>query len=377
MRLPFGLSVSQDVFQARMDNIIAKVGYGVIGIADDIIVHGRSIAEHDANLIKLMHVAQQEGLVFRREKCAIRQEKVEFFGLLWSRDGMQPDPKKCDEINNRPAPQNLQELQSFLGLVQYLSPFIPNLADKTKLLRQLLKKDVPYEWIAEMQRAFQEGKDAIHNDAYLRYFDPKQPCELEVDASGQGLGAALMQNGMPIAFASKSLTPAETRYANRERELLSVVFALEHFHCHIYGQPVTVISDHKPLESIALKELSKAPPRLQRMLLRIQPYDATITYKQGKELIFADYLSRIRPTQGKEIQLEHTIHTIQISPNQLEKVKCATDADSELVTLREQIVAGWPLKPDIVPKCIRAYYSMKDYMSIEDGVIFYGERMVV
>lgn len=77
-----------------------------------------------------------------------------------------------------------------------------------------------------MQRAFQEIKDAIHNDAYLRYFDPKQPCELEVDASAKGLGAALMQNGMPIAFASKSLTPAETRYANIERELLSVVFAL-------------------------------------------------------------------------------------------------------------------------------------------------------
>ena len=140
---------------------------------------------------------------------------------------------------------------------------------------------------------------------------------------------------------------------------------------------MTVISDHKSLESIALKELSKAPPRLHRMLLRIQPYDATITYKPGKELIFADYLSRIRPTQGKEIQLERTIHTIQISPNQLEKVKCATDADSELITLREQIVAGWPLKTDVVPKCIRAYYSMKDYMSIKDGVIFYGGRMVV
>ncbi len=377
IRLPFGLSVSQDVFQARMDMILGKVGYGAIGIADDIIVHGRNIEEHDANLHKLMQVARQEGLVFRSEKCFVRQEKVEFFGLIWSKEGMQPDPKKCDDIHKRPAPTNLKELQSFLGLVQYLSPFIPNLADKTKLLRQLLKKDTLFEWSAEHEKAFKEIKDAIDTDTRLRYFDPNQPCEIEVDASMQGLGAALIQNGMPIAFASKSLTPAETRYANIEREMLSVVFALEHFHCFVYGQPVLVNSDHKPLESIALKQLNKAPPRLQRMLLRIQPYDATIKYKPGKDLIFADYLSRTYPTKGEAIQLEHTIHTIQISPNQLEKVRLATNSDSDLSLLREQIVAGWPDSPQKVPKCIRTYYNMKDFLSLEDGILFYGERMIV
>ena len=377
LRLPFGLSVSQDIFQCRMDKILGKVGEGVIGIADDVVVYGKDLEEHDRNLHKLLKVAEQEGLVFRAEKCCVRQESINFYGLIWSKDGMQPDPRKCDEINRRPPPTNVQELQSFLGLVQYLSPFVPLLAEKTKILRQLLKKEVPYEWSIDHQRSFEELKQAIHSDTKLRYFDTSSPVTLEVDASQHGLGAALIQNGKPIAFASKSLTPAETRYANIEREMLSVVFALEHFHCFIYGKAVTVLSDHKPLESIHLKQLSQAPPRLQRMLLRIQPYDVTIRYKPGKELIFADYLSRIQPSPGPEVQLEHTIHLIQISQRQLERVKQATDEDCELSVLREQVVNGWPESVKVLPKAIRHYYSIKDFLCVEDGVIYFGERLLV
>ena len=94
-------------------------------------------------------------------------------------------------------------------------------------------------------------------------------------------------------------------------------------------------------------------------------------------MIFADYLSRVCPTKGETIELEHTIHTIQISLNQLVKVKEVTSADPELSTLCEQIVAGWPDCPQIIPKNIRHYHSLKDYLSIEDGILFYGERMMV
>lgn len=254
LRLPFGLSVFQDIFQSRMDNILHRVGEGVIGIADNVVVYGKNVKEHDCNLHKLMKVASEEGLVFRAEKCHIRQKIIGFFGLDWSKDGMHPDPKKCDDIKTRPPPTNVQELQSFLGLVQYLGPFIPHMSDKTKILRQLLKKEIPFEWTADHSKAFEDIKAEMNSDLMLRFFDPKEQVTLEVDASLHGLGAALIQRGRPVAFASKSLTPTETRYANIERELLSVVFALEHFHCSVYGKPVTVISDHKPLESIHLKQ---------------------------------------------------------------------------------------------------------------------------
>ena len=377
LRLPFGLSVSQDIFQKHMDDIIRKSGPGVIGIADDFIVHGENTEEHDKALHRVMKVAKEHGLVFRAEKCHIRQAEIEFFGLQWSKDGMKPHVKKCDDIKRRPPPRNVQELQSFLGLIQYLSPFIPHLSDLTRTLRQLCKKDIDWEWSAECQHAFNSLQEAIDKDMQLRYFDPTQPVEIEVDSSTVGLGAALIQQGKPIAFASKALTPAESRYANIERELLAVVFGLEKFHVYVYGQPLVVYSDHKPLESIQFKQLSKAPPRLQRMLLRIQPYDINLRYRPGKDMVYADYLSRVSPSPGQEIVLEQAIHTIQISTNQLDKIRNATNADADLCALREQCIIGWPDHAKSVPKLIRNYWSMKDFISIEDGILFAGNRIIM
>ena len=377
LRLPFGLSVSQDIFQKHMDDIIQKAGPGVIGIADDLVVFGQSVKEHDEALNRLMHVAKQYGLVFRSEKCKTHQTSISFYGLLWSKDGMQPDPRKCDEIHNRPAPHNVQELQSFLGLVQYLAPFVPQISEKTHILRQLCRKGVEWDWTAECEKAFVKLKNEFSADLQLRYFNPSQPVEIEVDASTKGLGAALIQNHKPIAFVSKALSGAETRYANIERELLAVVFGLERFHTYVYGKPVTILSDHKPLESIHLRQLSHCPPRLQRMLLRIQPYEATIRYRPGKEMVYADYLSRVTPTPGPEIPLEMTIHTIQISDNQLDKLRNAVKNDSELSALQEQIVIGWPDSVQSVVKCLRKYWSIRDYLCVENGIVYMGNRLVI
>ena len=325
----------------------------------------------------MMQVALDEGLVFRAEKCHIRQKSVNFFGLIWSSQGMHPDEKKCDNIASKPSPTNVAELQSFLGLIQYMSPFIPNLASRTQLLRQLLKKETPWKWNAEHEKAFCELKQSIKKDMLLRFFDPSMPAEIEVDASLQGLGAALVQDGHPVAFASKSLTSAETRYANIERELPAIVFGLEHFHCFIYGKPVTVFSDHKPLEAIVKKQLNKSPPRQQRMLLRIQPYDATVVYKKGTDLAYADYLSRVKPTEGQVIDLEATIHSIQVSSRQMQSVKEATLKDPQLTALKEQVVGGWPENISKTPKSIHRYWSLKDYISVEDGDLFLNERMII
>ena len=324
-----------------------------------------------------MRTIRKFGLILRTDKCKIKQSAVSFFGLVWSKDGVKPDPAKCDEIQNRPAPSNVAELQSFLGLMQYMSQFVPHLSNKTSILRQLCKKGVDWSWSVEHQAAFNELKGLISAELELRHFDPSLPAEMEVDASMKGLGAALIQQGKPVAFASKALTPVESRYANIEREMLAVVFGLEKFHTYIYGKPVSICSDHKPLESIKLKQLSKAPPRLQRMLLRIQPYEIKLHYKPGKEMVYADYLSRVSPSAGPEIEIDKTIHVIQISPGQLEKVKQASKLDGEISALIEQVRIGWPDNPKLVPKLIRNYWTMRDFLSIEDGVVFYGTRLVV
>ena len=376
-RLPFGLCVSQDIFQKYMDDILRKAGNGVIGIADDVVVHGKTVIEHNKALRNLMNAAKEYGLVFRSEKCDILKDSIEFYGLVWSREGMKPDAKKCDDIRSRPAPQNRSELQSFLGLIQYLSAFIPHLSAKTCTLRQLLKQNTEWCWESEHQQAFKSLQEAISEDMKLRYFDPNKPAEIEVDASLLGLGAALVQEGKPVAFASKALTPAESNYANIEREMLAVVYGLEKFHTFVFGKPLVVFSDHKPLEQIMLKPLSMTPPRLQRMLLRTQPYDVVLKYRPGKEMVYADYLSRIRPSPGEAVRLEQAIHMVQISASQLDKVRLSSENDAEMTVLRDQIVSGWPSQAKSVPRIIRPYFSMRDYLSIENGVLYAGPRMII
>ncbi|KAI8490470.1 hypothetical protein Bbelb_317380 [Branchiostoma belcheri] len=174
-------------------------------------------------------------------------------------------------------PQDKKELRSFLGLIQYMGAFIPKLADCTANIRELLKEDVEYKWCGSHTRDFNTLKQLISNATTLQYYDRNKTVTLQVDASMKGVGAALLQEGQPIAFASKSLTEAGSRYANIERELLAVVYGCEKFKTYLYGRDFKIESDHKPLEQIDKKNLTKAPTRLQRLLLRLQDYNYTIT----------------------------------------------------------------------------------------------------
>ena len=223
------------------------------------------------------------GLKLNPDECFVKQEKIKFYGVICGQDGVQPDPGKVSALKQMSSPTNRQELQTFLGLANYMGPFIPNLSTLTAPLRELLKEDNHFKWYAAHQESFNKIKDSISNEITLTYFDPMKETILQVDASMKSLGASLTQDRKPVAFASKALTDVEARYANIERELLAVVYGYEKFHTYLYGRSFTIHTDHKPLESIHLKHLTAAPPRLQRMLLRLQPYDLTIRYQPGKD----------------------------------------------------------------------------------------------
>jgi hypothetical protein len=159
-----------------------------------------------------------------------------------------------------------------------------------------------------------------------------------VDASSKGLGAVLLQENKPIAFASKALTPAESRYANIERELLAVIYGCEKFHTYLYGRQFVVESDYRPLEQIQKKNLDMAPPRLQRMLLRLQPYDRIIKYKPGKEMVIADTLSRLSARERDEIPGMQVKNLVEFSPVELQQIKEETAKDGTLQILSEQVM---------------------------------------
>ena len=376
LRMPFGLVMSQDVFQQKMDQFLERCP-GTVGIADDIVVFGRTEKEHDNNLHNLMTKAQDYGLVLNSEKCAIKTPGIEFFGMVYTKNGVNPDPKKVEDIKGLDPPRSKRELQEFLGMVTYMSPFIPDLSENTADLRALLKTDVDYMWTSLHDKAFNRVKSLICKETTLTYFDQEKETTIHVDASGRGLGAVLTQNGKPIAFASKSLTETEQRYANIERELLAVVFGCERFHTYVYGKHFTVESDHKPLEMIQHKALTAAPPRLQRMLLRLQPYDATVKYRPGREMVVPDGLSRGSSKNKDHIELDMQLNIVQITERRLNNIRQETAKDHILCELKEVIVHGWPDRVKELPNQLRPYWSFRDELAVEDGLILKGERVVI
>ena len=226
--------------------------------------------------------------------------------------------------------------------------------------------------------AFVTIKSLICNSTTLAYFDTGKDSVLQVDSSQKGLGAVLMQDSQPIAFASKSLTDTEARYANIERELPAVVYALERFHTYLYGTPFVVHSDHTPLEMIQLKNLHAAPPRLERMLLRLQNYDVAIRYRPGKTLLLADGLSRlIQDRPDPPIQLDVRVNLVQFSSERVKQLREETARDPVLAPLRDILVSGWPDTERKLPKLLKPYWSYRDELSIDDGVILKGSEQVL
>lgn len=183
-------------------------------------------------------------------------------------------------------------------------------------------------------------KKTIADAPVLKYYCPEEDLVVQCDASDTGLGAALMQKGKPIAYASRALTQTERGYAQIEKEFLAMVFSVEKFHQYTYGRKVTVQSDHKPLESIVWKPLLSAPKRLQRMMLRIQKYDLTVVYVPGKDMLLADTLSRAYlpeyPSLSSveaEIEMVNMVQHLPISGDSQSQIRTATKDDKTLHTV--------------------------------------------
>ena len=172
------------------------------------------------------------------------------------------------------------------------APNISTPAEVTSNLRVLLKKDVAWNWSHEHDRSLKNLKQLLTSAPVLKYFDVNKPVEIQTDASRNGLGSCLLQEGHPIAYTSRTLTSAEQNYAQIEKELSAIVFACNKFFQYVYFRKTRVQTDHKPLEAIVNKPLWKASPRLQRMLLKLQKYTLDVTYVPEKEMFVADMLSR-------------------------------------------------------------------------------------
>lgn len=283
LRLPFGLSIAPEIFQKYSESAFGDIP-GVVVYCDDLLICGENEREHDDILNKVFQRAKEHNVRFNSDKFQYKLKEVKYFGHIFSENGMKIDPERVNAIVNMKTPKNKKELQIFLGMVNYLRKFIPNMANVASCLQQLLKKDIDWLWTVVHDNVFANIKKMLTQTPVLQNFNNNLPIVIQCDASQEGLGCCLLQNNKPVSFASRSLTSAERNFSQIEKELLSIVWATKKFHYYIYGRKVTVYNDHKPLESLLKKHLHEIPsPRLQRLKLKLLKYNIEFKYLQGKE----------------------------------------------------------------------------------------------
>ena len=383
-RLPFGLSCSQDEFQRRMEETFGDLdGVGVI--ADDLVVSGRDEKEHDKNLAAVVKRALERNVRFNLDKSAFKTDCIPFFGHLITAEGIKPDPTKVKALQNMPEPKNQEELATFLGMVNYLSRYIPDLATTNQPLRQLSQQE-DFSWTETHTKTMQQIKSSICRN--LHHYDPDaKEIELTTDASKHGLGAHMSIKGRVVSFASKALTKTEQNYAQIEKELLAVVYGCKRFHQYLYGKDIVVFTDHKPLEAIFKKPIAQAPARLQRMLLALRPYRVTVIFKPGRDIPVADALSRLHHEDEleamaelrKEINLHvHSIvKSIPISDRKMEAIQEASRKDRETQQLRQTILEGWPAKRKWCDAAVIEYWSVRDELAVVEDIVVKGDRVLI
>ena len=296
-RLPFGIASAPEHFQRRMEEILMDIP-GVVCQMDDILVTAKSQEEHDCYLEMVLDRLQKAGLTLNTAKCEFSKTSVKFLGHIIDETGVRPDPEKISAIQKIKTPTSVSDLRRFLGLVNQMSKFIPNLAEITNPLRELLVKNRQWTWDKTQQSAFEQIKTLLTHSPVLALFDPNLETLVAADASSFGLGAVLQQKQpdgemKPVAFISRSMTTTERRYAQIEKEALAFTWACERLSDYLVGLKFHIETDHKPLMPLfTTKNLEELPVRVQRFRLRMMRYNYTISHVPGTDLIIADTLSR-------------------------------------------------------------------------------------
>ena len=304
--LSFGLSNAPATFQALMNRVLAPfLGKFCLVYMDDILVFSKTPEEHVQHLRQVLTCFRQQTLYCKLSKCKFAMTSVPFLGHVVSHEGLSPNPAKVQVLRDWPEPSTPHELRCFLGLGQYMSKYIPGYASLTACLQALLRKNAKWTWTDACRSAFTEIKSRLMTAPVLALPDPTLPFEVVTDACQTGLGAVLLQEGRPVAFAGRLLTPAEQRYTTTDQELLAVIFALSQWRCYLQGaqHDFILVTDHHPNTYFATQP--NLTRRQARWSEKLQEYHFQWQYRPGKQNI-ADPVSRSPGLPAEHVMLSFT-----------------------------------------------------------------------
>lgn len=289
--MPFGLTNAPSTFMRLMNHVLPIfIGKFVVVYFDDILIYSKTLEEHVDHLHAVLNVLRENKLYANLKKCSFCLESVVFLGFVISSKGISVDEEKVKAIREWPVPQNANEVRSFHGLASFYRRFVKNFSSLAALLNELVKKNVVFKWTDVHEKAFNLLKDKLTNAPLLCLPNFDKAFEIECDASGFGIRAVLMQDSKPIAYFSGKFHGAALNYSTYDKELYALVRALQTWQHYLWPREFIIHSDHQSLKF--LKSQGKLQKRHAKWLEFIEMFPYVIKYKNGKENIVVDALSR-------------------------------------------------------------------------------------
>lgn len=343
------------------------------------LVHGKDKAEHGERLNTVLTRLQDAKITLNADKCQFEQDNVKFLGHIVGKDGIKIDPSKVEAIKKMKEPSDVSELRRFLGMVNQVGKYIPNI------------KENAWVWNEAQATAFEVIKDKLRSTPTLANYDPTLETRVSADASSYGLGAVLKQKHADdvwklVAYISRALTDTETRYAQIEKEALATTWACERFEDFLVGKQFHVETDHKPLVPLfGSKNLSELPPRLQRLRMRLMRFDFTISHLPGKELITADTLSRAplsKHSDPDDLEEEVNLYVnfvysaLPASDQRIESIKERQSQDEVCRLIIDYTSVGLPERNKLT-SALQPYWPDRGNLTVIHGLLVKGDRIVI
>jgi hypothetical protein len=394
-----GASPSSGEAQKKIRELL-KPCTNAVNIKDDICIHGKG-KEHDAHLQAVFDVLIKNGFTLRPQKCDLGKQEVKWFGYVFSKDGMSPDPEKCQIIKDWAAPTNCSEVKSFLQTVQFNKKFLSgkdgakSFPDVTEPLRRLTKKNSRFRWGTEQHESFEEIKKRLCSDEVIAPYDTKKDTRLYVDSSPIGTQATLAQKHLvdgeelwrPVNYTSRAWTPTEAGYGQVERESNGILTGMAMNKMYTLGTSVEVITDHEPLVSAYNPRRKPKQLRVDSHRTKLLAYDYKVLYEPGSTTP-SDYGSRHPPKNDGFTKLEKEQWHIADEQTEIlvnsvldeclptaitvDILKAETKKNSELVQLRDDILLRkYPTIKNLSYKRLFAEFT------VVNDVIVRGNRVLV